>query len=66
MNDWQQMQALVLDKLDQHAEYHKEHAQRLTELQVSVAELKVRAGFMGALTGMISSLLVAIGLWFKK
>ena len=52
-NGWNQYQKLVMDKLDEHDEKFTNIESKLTQIQVDIATLKVKAGVWGGVAGMV-------------
>ena len=52
-NGWNQYQKLVMDKLDEHDEKFTNIESKLTQIQVDIATLKVKAGVWGGVAGVV-------------
>ena len=52
-NGWGQYQKLVMDKLGEHDEKFGSIESKLTQIQVDIATLKVKAGVWGGIGGLI-------------
>ena len=52
-NGWNQYQKLVMDKLDEHNEKFTNIESKLTQIQVDIATLKVKAGVWGGIAGLV-------------
>ena len=52
-NGWKQYQKLVMDKLDEHDEKFTNIESKLTQIQVDIATLKVKAGVWGGVAGLV-------------
>lgn len=59
-NSWPHWQKLVLDRLDEHRVYHREHSERLRHIELEIARLKIKAGIWGGLAGMMPALTMII------
>ena len=57
MNGWNQYQKLVMDKLDEHDEKFTNIESKLTQIQVDIATLKVKAGVWGGVAGLVPVIL---------
>ena len=53
-NDWSEYQKLVLAELERHGSLISEVDQKITDLRVEIAMLKVKSGVWGAAAGLIS------------
>ena len=53
INGWDQYQKLVMDKLDEHDEKFTNIESKLTQIQVDIATLKVKAGVWGGVAGLV-------------
>ena len=56
-NGWNQYQKLVMDKLDEHDEKFTNIESKLTQIQVDIATLKVKAGVWGGIAGLVPVIL---------
>ena len=52
-NGWNQYQKLVMDKLDEHDGKFSNIENKLTQIQVDIATLKVKAGVWGGIAGLV-------------
>ena len=52
-NGWNQYQKLVMDKLDEHNEKFTNIESKLTQIQIDIATLKVKAGVWGGIAGLV-------------
>ena len=52
-NGWSQYQKLVVDKLDDHDGKFSNIDSKLTQIQVDIATLKVKAGVWGGIAGLV-------------
>ena len=50
---WNQYQKLVMDKLDEHDVKFTNIESKLTQIQVDIATLKVKAGVWGGIAGLV-------------
>ena len=50
---WSKYEKLVMDKLDEHDERFGNVEEKLTQIQVDIATLKVKAGLWGGIAGLI-------------
>ena len=62
-NGWDQYQKLVMDKLSEHDEKFGSIDSKLTQIQVDIATLKVKAGVWGGIAGLIP-VIVAIVMFY--
>jgi len=53
MNGWNQYQKLVMDKLDEHDGKFSNIESKLTQIQIDIATLKVKAGVWGGIAGLV-------------
>ena len=53
-NNWSEYQKLVLAELERHGSLISEVDQKITDLRVEIAMLKVKSGVWGAAAGLIS------------
>ena len=53
INGWDQYQKLVMDKLDEHDGKFSNIESKLTQIQIDIATLKVRAGVWGGIAGLV-------------
>ena len=59
-NGWGQYQKLVMDKLGEHDEKFGSIESKLTQIQVDIATLKVKAGVWGGIGGLIPVVIAII------
>ena len=52
-NGWSQYQKLVMDKLDEHDGKFSNIESKLTQIQIDIATLKVKAGVWGGIAGLV-------------
>ena len=52
-NGWNHYQKLVMDKLDDHDVKFSNIENKLTQIQVDIATLKVKAGVWGGIAGLV-------------
>ena len=52
-NGWSQYQKLVMDKLDEHDGKFSNIDSKLTQIQIDIATLKVKAGVWGGIAGLV-------------
>ena len=52
-NGWSKYEKLVMDKLGEHDERFGNVEEKLTQIQVDIATLKVKAGIWGGIGGLI-------------
>ena len=62
-NGWDQYQKLVMDKLSEHDDKFGSIESKLTQIQVDIATLKVKAGVWGGIAGLIP-VIVAIVMFY--
>ena len=62
-NGWRQYQKLVMDKLGEHDDKFGSIDSKLTQIQVDIATLKVKAGVWGGIAGLIP-VVVAIVMFY--
>ena len=62
-NGWGQYQKLVMDKLGEHDDKFGSIDSKLTQIQVDIATLKVKAGVWGGIAGLIP-VVVAIVMFY--
>ena len=56
-NGWNQYQKLVMDKLDEHDGKFSNIESKLTQIQIDIATLKVKAGVWGGIAGLVPVIL---------
>ena len=52
-NGWSKYEKMVIDKLDDHGTKFNEIENKLTQIQVDIATLKVKAGIWGGIAGLV-------------
>ena len=52
-NGWSKYEKLVIDKLDDHDDKFSTIENKLTQIQVDIATLKVKAGVWGGIAGLV-------------
>ena len=52
-NGWSKYEKMVIDKLDDHDDKFNGIENKLTQIQVDIATLKVKAGIWGGIGGLI-------------
>ena len=52
-NGWAQYQKLVMEKLEMHDDKFSNIDSKLTQIQIDIATLKVKAGVWGGVAGLI-------------
>lgn len=57
---WDEWRNLVLDKLEEHSEFHQKHLEETHKLRIELAELRLKAGVWGALAGVLPALGVGL------
>ena len=57
INGWDQYQKLVMDKLDEHDGKFSNIESKLTQIQIDIATLKVKAGVWGGIAGLVPVIL---------
>ena len=57
INGWDQYQKLVMDKLDEHDGKFSNIESKLTQIQIDIATLKVKAGVWGGVAGLVPVIL---------
>ena len=62
-NGWGQYQKLVMDKLGEHDDKFGSIENKLTQIQIDIATLKVKAGVWGGVAGLIP-VVVAIVMFY--
>lgn len=62
-NGWNQYQKLVMDKLDEHDGKFSNIESKLTQIQVDLATLKVKASLWGGIAGLVP-VVIALILFF--
>jgi hypothetical protein len=59
-NGWAQYQKLVMEKLEMHDGKFNNIDSKLTQIQVDIATLKVKAGVWGGIAGLIPVVLALV------
>lgn len=60
MDKWDDWQHLVLNVLEKHDESSSKINDRLTILEIEIAMLKVKSGFWGGISGIVSAAIIFI------
>jgi len=50
---WSKYEKMVIDKLDDHGNKFSEIESKLTQIQVDIATLKIKAGIWGGIAGLV-------------
>ena len=53
IDGWSKYEKMVIDKLDEHGNKFNEIESKLTQIQVDIATLKVKAGIWGGIAGLV-------------
>ena len=53
IDSWSKYEKMVIDKLDEHGNKFNEIESKLTQIQVDIATLKVKAGIWGGIAGLV-------------
>ena len=53
IDSWSKYEKMVIDKLDEHGNKFNEIESKLTQIQVDIATLKVKASVWGGLAGLV-------------
>ena len=53
IDGWSKYEKMVIDKLDEHNNKFNEIESKLTQIQVDIATLKVKAGIWGGIAGLV-------------
>ena len=53
IDGWSKYEKMVIDKLDEHGNKFHEIESKLTQIQVDIATLKVKASVWGGLAGLV-------------
>ena len=56
-NGWSKYEKMVIDKLDDHDDKFNGIEDKLTQIQVDIATLKVKAGVWGGIGGLIPAII---------
>ena len=59
-NGWSKYEKMVIDKLDDHDDKFSGSADKLTQIQVDIATLKVKAGVWGGIGGLIPVIIAIV------
>ena len=59
-NGWSQYEKMVIDKLDDHDGKFNGIEDKLTQIQVDIATLKVKAGVWGGIGGLIPAVIAIV------
>ena len=59
-NGWSQYEKMVIDKLDDHDDKFNGIEDKLTQIQVDIATLKVKAGVWGGIGGLIPAVIAIV------
>ena len=59
-NGWSQYEKMVIDKLDDHDDKFNGIEDKLTQIQVDIATLKVKAGVWGGIGGLIPAIIAIV------
>ena len=65
-NGWAQYQKLVMEKLDDHDDKFSNIDNKLTQIQVDIATLKVKAGVWGGIAGLVRVVLGLVLFYVSK
>ena len=65
VNGWSKYEKLVMDKLDEHDDRFGNVENKLTQIQVDIATLKVKAGVWGGIGGLIP-VVIALVMFFAS
>ena len=65
-NGWNQYQKLVMEKLDDHDDKFSNIDNKLTQIQVDIATLKVKAGVWGGIAGLVPVVLGLVLFYVSK
>ena len=65
-NGWSKYEKLVMDKLDEHDERFGNVEEKLTQIQVDIATLKVKAGVWGGVAGLIPAVKAIVMFFASK
>ena len=64
-NGWSKYEKLVMDKLDEHDDRFGNVENKLTQIQVDIATLKVKAGVWGGIGGLVP-VVIALVMFFAS
>jgi len=59
-NGWSKYEKMVIDKLDDHDDKFNGIEEKLTQIQIDIATLKVKAGVWGGIGGMIPAVIAIV------
>ncbi len=59
-NGWSKYEKMVIDKLDDHDQKFNGIESKLTQIQVDIATLKVKAGVWGGIGGLIPAVIAIV------
>ena len=59
-NGWSKYEKMVIDKLDDHDDKFNGIEDKLTQIQVDIATLKVKAGVWGGIGGLIPAVIAIV------
>ena len=59
-NGWSKYEKMVIDKLDDHDDKFNGIESKLTQIQVDIATLKVKAGVWGGIGGLIPAIIAIV------
>ena len=59
-NGWSKYEKMVIDKLDDHDDKFSGIEVKLTQIQVDIATLKVKAGVWGGIGGLIPAIIAIV------
>jgi len=59
-NGWSKYEKMVIDKLDDHDDKFNGIEDKLTQIQIDIATLKVKAGVWGGVGGMIPAVIAIV------
>jgi len=59
-NGWSKYEKMVIDKLDDHDDKFNGIENKLTQIQVDIATLKVKAGVWGGIGGLIPVIIAIV------
>ena len=59
-NGWSKYEKMVIEKLDDHDDKFNGIEDKLTQIQVDIATLKVKAGVWGGIGGMIPAVIAIV------
>jgi len=67
LNDgWSKYEKMVIEKLDDHDAKFSHIEDKLTQIQVDIATLKVKAGVWGGIGGMIPAIIAIVLFYASK